>query len=73
MVLRAKIKKTIVDYAKRYAIPDLIEATAVVQMNDEFHRISDRVIQQLGKLDNDKIFFEWEDYLKRYIKMNYKI
>ncbi len=73
LLLRAKIKKTILDYSKKYKIPDLLEAKSVIQMNDEFHRISDRVRDQAGKIDNERTFFEWEESLKRYIKMNYKI
>ena len=73
ILLRAKIKKAMVDYAKKYNISDLLEAKSVIQMNDEFHRVCDRISQSLGKLDSEKIFFEWEEILKKYIKINYKI
>ena len=73
ILLRAKIKKTMVEYSQKYKIPDLLEAKSVIQMNDEFHRVCDRISQSLGKLDSEKIFFEWEEILKKYIKINYKI
>ncbi|MBS3152537.1 Flp pilus assembly complex ATPase component TadA [Candidatus Woesearchaeota archaeon] len=73
ILLRAKIKKTLVEYAKNYNVPDLLEAKTAIQMNDEFHRVSDRINQELGKLEPNKIFFEWEESLKKYIKLNYKI
>jgi len=72
ILLRAKIKKTIVEYAKKYKIPDLLEAKAVIQLNDEFHRASDRVKQETEKLDTEKIFSQWEEYLKRYIKKTFE-
>ena len=71
ILLRTKIKRTIVDYSITYELPQLIEARDVINMNDEFHKISDRVKQELGYLDSKRIFFEWEESLKRYIKLNY--
>ena len=38
---------------------------------DEFHKISERIRSQTGNLDSKQIFFEWEEALKRYIKLNY--
>ncbi|MBI2148735.1 Flp pilus assembly complex ATPase component TadA [Candidatus Woesearchaeota archaeon] len=73
ILLRSKMKRTILDYAKKYNIPDLLEAKSIIQLNDEFHRASDIVSQEQGKLDNEKIFFYWEESLKKYIKLNYKI
>ncbi len=73
ILLRAKMKKTLVEYSKTYNIPNLIEAKDVIQMNDEFHRITDRIREETGFLNLDKIFFEWEEYLKKYIKLNYRI
>jgi len=73
ILLRAKIKRTIVEYSERYNLPDLLEAKDIIQMNDEFHRVTDRVREETGKLDTERIFFEWEESLKKHIKKNYKI
>ncbi|HLD11015.1 MAG TPA: ATPase, T2SS/T4P/T4SS family [Candidatus Nanoarchaeia archaeon] len=69
--LRTKIKKTIVEYSEKTNIPDLLEAPTTIFMNDEFHRISEKIKEQTGALDSKKIFFDWEESLKRYIKRNY--
>lgn len=71
ILLRAKIKQTIVEYANTYELPELLEAKTTITMNDEFHKISDKVKEELGNLDSKRIFFEWEESLKRYIKLNY--
>ena len=68
ILLRAKMKKTIVDYANKTHIMDLLEAPFVVASNDEFHKISDTVRGELGTLDSKRIFFEWEEWMKREIK-----
>jgi len=71
ILLRAKMKRTLLEYSKQFNNPDLLEAKVVITMNDEFHRISDQVIQSVGFFDSKRIFFEWEEALKRYIKLNY--
>ena len=68
ILLRAKIKETIVNYAKQMNMPDLLEASNVIYFNDIFHKISDEVRQQYGFLDPQKIFFRWEQELKTEIK-----
>lgn len=72
VLLRAKIKKAMVEYSARYSIPDLLEAKDVIAMNDEFHRVSDRIRQEIGYLESKRIFFEWEESLKRYVKREYQ-
>ncbi|RLG10537.1 hypothetical protein DRN69_08885 [Candidatus Pacearchaeota archaeon] len=67
IVLRANIKKLMVDYANRTGINDLLEAKFVIQANDEFHRISSRIKEEAGYLDSKRIFQEFEDWLKRKI------
>ena len=68
VLLRAKIKETIVKYANQSAQFDLLEAPFIVASNDMFHRISDEVKQELGSLDNKRIFFGWDEWAKREIK-----
>ena len=71
ILLRAKMKRTLLEYSKQFNNSDLLEAKTVITMNDEFHRISDQVIQSVGFFDSKRIFFEWEEALKRYIKLNF--
>lgn len=68
ILLRTKIKETIVNLAVKQKEPSLLEAPFVVQCNDEFHRISDVVKEEIGSLDSKRIFFEWNEWLKRSVK-----
>ena len=66
--LRANIKQTLVEYATKHQLPQLLEAAFVVQSNDVFHMISEEVKQDVGSLDSKLIFNGWETWLKREIK-----
>lgn len=66
--LRANMKETFIKYAEKVGMPKLLEADFVIQSNDHFHRISDSVKEKKGFLDNDAIFFEWNEWLKRAVK-----
>ena len=66
--LRAKIKQTLVETAEKIKNDDLLEAPFVVLSNDEFHKISDQVKEDTGKLDTKQIFFKWNEWLKRQVK-----
>ena len=68
IMLRAKVKKSTVDFADKTKLPDLLEAKSVIEANDEFHRISDRVKNEVGTLDSKRIYFEWEEWFKRQIR-----
>jgi GTPase SAR1 family protein len=68
IMLRAKIKETLVDFANKNNMPGLLEATFVIQSNDQFHRISDKIKEEVGSLDSKRIFFEWNEWLKRATK-----
>ena len=73
ILLRTKIKETLVNYAKKSKMFDLLEADFVVVANDEFHKISDTIRQEVGSLDSKRIFFDWNEWLKRSVKkMNMK-
>jgi len=67
-MLRAKTKETLVNFADKSRRLDLLEAAFVVRYNDEFHRISDKVKDEVGALDSKRISFELEEWLKRDIK-----
>lgn len=66
--LRTKIKETLVGFAEKVKSPNLLEADFVIQSNDEFHRISDNVKGEVGTVDPKRVFFNWNEWLKRTFK-----
>jgi hypothetical protein len=66
--LRANTKKTIVEISEKAKNPELLEAEFVIRTNDEFHRIVDRVRDEVGETDSKRILFEWTDWLKKTAK-----
>ena len=69
VILRAKIKESLVNYSEKLKNKDILEAKFVISSNDQFHRISDEVKKEVGSLEPRRIFFEWEEWLKKMIKM----
>lgn len=69
ILLRSKIKKSIVDFSEISSMKGLLEADFVTMSNDVFHRISDEVKEEVGSLDSKRIFLDWESWLKKEIKM----
>ncbi len=60
--LRAKIKDKIVEIAKDD--PEKLEAEFTIKCNDNFHKISQAVLERDGKTNSDKIYSEWEAWLE---------
>jgi len=65
IILRAKIKETLVKYANKIKRKDLLESGFVIQSNDVFHRISDDIRERKGFLDSKLIYQQWYDWLKK--------
>jgi type IV secretory pathway ATPase VirB11/archaellum biosynthesis ATPase len=70
--LRAKIKKTLLDTAEKAKQPDILEAPFVVRSNDEFHKISAKVAEEVGFTDPKRVFTEWSSWLKQSVKKEKK-
>ena len=68
ILLRARIKEALVKYAVKINQKSLLEAKFMVQSNDIFHQISDKIREEIGFVDSKKIFFEWNEWLKEAIK-----
>ncbi|MBS3096551.1 type II/IV secretion system ATPase subunit [Candidatus Woesearchaeota archaeon] len=68
IMLRANTKKTLLDYANKTNNLALLEADFVIQCNDQFHKISEQIREEIGTLDSKRIFFEWNEWLKRHVK-----
>lgn len=73
IVLRAKIKQLMVDYSILYKNDEILEAKPVIDANDMFHKISEKVNNDLGYLDSKQIFFEFDEWYKNYIRQYIKI
>jgi len=68
IMLRANIKEELVKTAEEEKNLDLLEARFVIQCNDMFHKICDKIRDKTGRLDPDRIFFEWREWLKKEVK-----
>ncbi|MBI2143849.1 type II/IV secretion system ATPase subunit [Candidatus Woesearchaeota archaeon] len=68
IMLRTNIKAAIVAAAEKTGQDELLEAQFVVQANDEFHKISEQIKDEIGAYDSKKIFFEWSEWMKKALK-----
>ncbi|MEM5836439.1 MAG: type II/IV secretion system ATPase subunit [Candidatus Aenigmatarchaeota archaeon] len=68
ILLRAKIRQTMVDFARELGRDDILEAEMVVQSNEMFHMISEQVREEVGGLDSKMIYERWLNWFKEKIK-----
>ena len=68
ILLRAKIKKEIVDVAKITGDEDILEAKFNTRSNHEFHKISDEISQEIGLPMGERVFPAWQKWLNAEIK-----
>ncbi len=63
--LRAKIKNTIVDFARKTNNLGLLEAETVVKSNDMFHSLTNYVSEEYGGIDTKRIYELWLEWFKK--------
>lgn len=68
ILLRARVKKEIVEVAKKTKKPWILEAEFNTLSNDVFHKISDKIRQEVGLPVGDRVFPEWQKWLMQEIK-----
>ncbi|MEM5853167.1 MAG: type II/IV secretion system ATPase subunit [Candidatus Aenigmatarchaeota archaeon] len=68
ILLRAKIKQTMVDFARELNRDDILEAPMVVESNEMFHMISEEVREEVGSLDSKMIYEKWLSWFKERIR-----
>ncbi len=73
ILLRAKIKKSLVEFAAKTGNNEILESNFVVASNDIFHRLIESVRDEVGAIDNKRVYFEWEDWIKKNIKFSKKM
>ncbi|MFH1849054.1 MAG: type II/IV secretion system ATPase subunit [archaeon] len=68
IMLRAKIRQTIVDCAGKSGNADLLEAPFVIKCNDKYHLTAERVKEETDSLDPKMIFDNWKQWFDREVK-----
>jgi flagellar protein FlaI len=68
ILLRAKIKKEIVNISEKLKNPAILEAGFSVLSNDAFHKISAKVREEIGLPLGERVFPEWQKWLNTQIK-----
>ena len=68
ILLRAKIKKEIVEVAEKIGNENILEAEFNSLSNDAFHKISDKIREEIGLPLSERVFPEWQKWLNREIK-----
>ncbi|MFH7882177.1 MAG: LAGLIDADG family homing endonuclease, partial [Candidatus Aenigmatarchaeota archaeon] len=68
ILLRAKIKETMLELALKLKNPEILEARTISDSNEMFHLFSEQVKQEVGSLDSKLIYEKWLEWFKRYLK-----
>ncbi len=68
VLLRSKIKEETVRVAASTGMKDILEAEFNTLSNDQFHKISDEVRQEVGLPVGDLVFNKWQSWLNQEIK-----
>jgi len=68
ILLRAKIKKELVEVAEKTGDKNLLEAGFTTLSNHAFHRISDEIRQEIDLPLSNRVFPEWQKWLNEEIK-----
>ena len=68
ILLRAKIKKEIVEISEKMNMPELLEAEFNKLSNYEFHKISEEIIGEIGLPLSEKVFPKWKKWLNEQVK-----
>lgn len=68
ILLRAKTKEEIVKASEKTGNKNLLEANFNVLSNDAFHKISDKIREEIGLPMSERVFPEWQRWLNEQIK-----
>jgi hypothetical protein len=69
ILLRTKLKEYQLKRSIEEKDPDMLEAPFTILCNDFFHKISSKVKESTGKMDNDEIFRQWSDWFEYQVKL----
>ncbi len=65
--LRKKIKQDMVEAANENDRPELLEADFTVKANQRYHILAERVGEEYGKQDPERIYARWKEWFDRQV------
>ncbi len=65
--MREEMKQTLADKAEKYDRPELLEAETVVKANQKFHLLSNRVYEEYGSQEPERILNRWNEWLDQQV------
>lgn len=68
ILLRAKIKKELVDISEKTKKPEILEAKFNTLSNHQFHEISQEIIEEVGLPLSERVFPKWQEWLNDEIR-----
>ncbi|MBU1129434.1 MAG: type II/IV secretion system ATPase subunit [Nanoarchaeota archaeon] len=73
ILLRAKIKKELVEVAEKTGDNNLLESEFNEQSNNAFHQISDEIVKEVGLPLSEFVFPEWKKWLNEELRKREKL
>jgi len=68
ILLRAKIKETMVNMSDKLNRPEIIEAGWVVDSNNIYHLLAEKVREEVGFADPERVYAEWLKWFRGRLK-----
>ncbi|MFB6246561.1 MAG: ATPase, T2SS/T4P/T4SS family [Candidatus Pacearchaeota archaeon] len=68
ILLRADMKKELVDTAERVGDNSILESGFTTLSNHKFHQISEKISDEIGTPSRDRVFPEWQKWLNEEVK-----
>jgi len=68
ILLRGKVKEELVNISDKLKIPDLLEAKFNSLSNGAFYEISEKIRGEIGLPVSNRVFPEWQEWVKKAIK-----
>jgi flagellar protein FlaI len=65
--LRKKMKEEIVETAQEENMPELLEAEFAVKANQRYHILANRVNQEYGEQNSERIFARWKEWFDQQV------
>ncbi|MFH7880918.1 MAG: type II/IV secretion system ATPase subunit [Candidatus Aenigmatarchaeota archaeon] len=68
ILLRGKIKQTMLEFAEKYNRMDILEADRVIEANEMFYSLMEKSLMEKGFLDNNYVYEKWLEWFKEGLK-----